>query len=66
MTGQQLLVPSDSDIETLDDVKGLDGLLGDRLDPVGNAEEYLASDQLGGFDTYSECVDAGARPRRRR
>ena len=55
VTGQQFLVPSDSDIETLDDVKGLDVCSVTGSTSLDNAEEAGAKPR--GFDTYSECVD---------
>ncbi len=55
VTGQQFLVPSDSDIETLDDVKGLDVCSVTGSTSLVNAEEAGAKPR--GFDTYSECVD---------
>ncbi len=55
VTGQQFLVPSDSDIETLEDVKGLDVCSVTGSTSLVNAEEAGAKPR--GFDTYSECVD---------
>jgi glutamate transport system substrate-binding protein len=55
VTGQQFLVRSDSDIETLDDVKGLDVCSVTGSTSLDNAKEAGAKPR--GFDTYSECVD---------
>ena len=55
VTGQQFLVPTDSEIETLDDVQGLDVCSVTGSTSLDNAEEAGANPR--GFDTYSECVD---------
>jgi glutamate transport system substrate-binding protein len=55
VTGQQFLVASDSDIETLDDVKGLDVCSVTGSTSLDNAKAAGAKPR--GFDTYSECVD---------
>jgi glutamate transport system substrate-binding protein len=55
VTGQQFLVPSDSDISTLDDVKGLDVCSVTGSTSLDNAKQAGAKPR--GFDTYSECVD---------
>ena len=55
VTGQQLLVPSDSDIESLDDVKGTEVCSVTGSTSLENIEKEGAKPR--GFDTYSECVD---------
>ena len=55
VTGQQLLVRKDSDIETLDDVKGTEVCSVTGSTSLANIEEAGAKPR--GFDTYSECVD---------
>lgn len=55
VTGQQFLVRSDSDVETLDDVKGQDVCSVTGSTSLDNAKEAGAKPR--GFDTYSECVD---------
>ena len=55
VTGQQLLVKSDSDIETLDDVKGTEVCSVTGSTSLENIEAEGATPR--GFDTYSECVD---------
>ena len=55
VTGQQLLVPTDSDIETLDDVKGTEVCSVTGSTSLDNIEAEGAKPR--GFDTYSECVD---------
>jgi glutamate transport system substrate-binding protein len=55
VTGQQLLVRSDSDIETLDDVKGTEVCSVTGSTSLENIEAEGATPR--GFDTYSECVD---------
>ncbi len=55
VTGQQLLVASDSDIETLDDVKGTEVCSVTGSTSLENIEAEGAKPR--GFDTYSECVD---------
>jgi len=55
VTGQQLLVRSDSDIETLDDVKGTEVCSVTGSTSLENIEAEGAKPR--GFDTYSECVD---------
>ncbi|MBF4161650.1 glutamate ABC transporter substrate-binding protein [Nocardioides acrostichi] len=55
VTGQQLLVPSDSDIETLDDVKGTEVCSVTGSTSLDNIKNEGATPR--GFDTYSECVD---------
>jgi glutamate transport system substrate-binding protein len=55
VTGQQLLVPSDSDIETLDDVKGKEVCSVTGSTSLDNIKAEGAKPR--GFDTYSECVD---------
>ena len=55
LTGQQLLVPSDSDISSLADVKGTEVCSVTGSTSLSNIEEEGATPR--GFDTYSECVD---------
>ncbi len=55
VTGQQLLVRSDSDIETLEDVKGTEVCSVTGSTSLENIEKEGAKPR--GFDTYSECVD---------
>jgi glutamate transport system substrate-binding protein len=55
VTGQQLLVKSDSDIDSLDDVKGTEVCSVTGSTSLDNIEAEGAKPR--GFDTYSECVD---------
>ncbi len=55
ITGQQLLVPTDSDIATLEDVKGTEICSVTGSTSLENIEAEGAKPR--GFDTYSECVD---------
>ena len=55
VTGQQLLVKSDSDIDSLEDVKGTEVCSVTGSTSLDNIEAEGA--QPRGFDTYSECVD---------
>ncbi|NHC24904.1 glutamate ABC transporter substrate-binding protein [Nocardioides sp. IC4_145] len=55
VTGQQLLVRSDSDIDSLDDVKGTEVCSVTGSTSLENIEAEGARPR--GFDTYSECVD---------
>ena len=55
ITGQQLLVRSDSDIDSLDDVKGTEVCSVTGSTSLENIEAEGATPR--GFDTYSECVD---------
>jgi glutamate transport system substrate-binding protein len=55
VTGQQLLVGSDSDISTLDDVKGKEVCSVTGSTSLDNIKAEGAKPR--GFDTYSECVD---------
>src|SRR3990170_3154839 len=55
VTGQQLLVKSDSDIDSLDDVKGTEVCSVTGSTSLENIEKEGATPR--GFDTYSECVD---------
>jgi glutamate transport system substrate-binding protein len=55
VTGQQLLVRSDSDIDSLDDVKGTEVCSVTGSTSLENIKAEGA--QPRGFDTYSECVD---------
>ena len=55
VTGQQLLVAADSDIESLDDVKGTEVCSVTGSTSLENIEAEGATPR--GFDTYSECVD---------
>ena len=54
-TGQQLLVKADSDIETLEDVKGTEICSVTGSTSLENIKAEGAKPR--GFDTYSECVD---------
>jgi glutamate transport system substrate-binding protein len=55
VTGQQLLVKSDSDIASLDDIKGQEVCSVTGSTSLDNVEAEGANPR--GFDTYSECVD---------
>jgi glutamate transport system substrate-binding protein len=55
VTGQQLLVKSDSDISTLEDVKGTEVCSVTGSTSLDNIKAEGAKPR--GFDTYSECVD---------
>ena len=55
VTGQQLLVKSDSDISTLEDVKGTEVCSVTGSTSLENIKAEGAKPR--GFDTYSECVD---------
>lgn len=55
VTGQQLLVRSDSDISSLDDIKGQEVCSVTGSTSLENVEAEGANPR--GFDTYSECVD---------
>ena len=55
VTGQQLLVKSDSDIDSLEDVKGTEVCSVTGSTSLENIEAEGATPR--GFDTYSECVD---------
>jgi glutamate transport system substrate-binding protein len=55
VTGQQLLVRSDSDIESLEDIKGQEVCSVTGSTSLDNVEAEGANPR--GFDTYSECVD---------
>ena len=55
VTGQQLLVPTDSEIETIADVKGTEVCSVTGSTSLENIEAEGATAR--GFDTYSECVD---------
>ena len=55
VTGQQLLVKSDSDISTLEDVKGTEVCSVTGSTSLDNIKAEGATPR--GFDTYSECVD---------
>ena len=55
VTGQQFLVPKDSDISTLADIKGKEVCSVTGSTSLENAQEAGAVPR--GFDTYSECVD---------
>ncbi len=55
VTGQQLLVAADSDIDSLDDVKGTEVCSVTGSTSLENIEAEGATPR--GFDTYSECVD---------
>ena len=55
VTGQQLLVKSDSDIESLEDVAGTEVCSVTGSTSLENIEAEGAKPR--GFDTYSECVD---------
>lgn len=55
VTGQQLLVKSDSDIDSLDDVAGTEVCSVTGSTSLENIKAEGATPR--GFDTYSECVD---------
>lgn len=55
VTGQQLLVKKDSDISTLDDIKGKEVCSVTGSTSLEQIEAKGAKPR--GFDTYSECVD---------
>jgi len=55
VTGQQLLVKSDSDISTIEDVKGTEVCSVTGSTSLENIKAEGATPR--GFDTYSECVD---------
>jgi glutamate transport system substrate-binding protein len=55
VTGQQLLVKSDSDIDSLEDVAGTEVCSVTGSTSLENIEAEGATPR--GFDTYSECVD---------
>ncbi len=55
VTGQQLLVGAESDIDSLDDVKGTEVCSVTGSTSLENIEAEGAKPR--GFDTYSECVD---------
>ncbi|HEY0948795.1 glutamate ABC transporter substrate-binding protein [Nocardioides sp.] len=55
VTGQQLLVRSDSDIESVDDIKGQEVCSVTGSTSLDNVKAKGAKPR--GFDTYSECVD---------
>jgi glutamate transport system substrate-binding protein len=55
VTGQQLLVAEDSDIESVDDIQGQDVCSVTGSTSLDNVEQEGANPR--GFDTYSECVD---------
>ena len=55
VTGQQLLVATDSDIESLEDVKGQEVCSVTGSTSLENIKAEGAKPR--GFDTYSECVD---------
>lgn len=55
VTGQQLLVGTDSDIESVDDVKGQEVCSVTGSTSLDNIKAEGAKPR--GFDTYSECVD---------
>jgi glutamate transport system substrate-binding protein len=55
VTGQQLLVPTDSDIDSLEDVAGTEVCSVTGSTSLENIEAEGAKPR--GFDTYSECVD---------
>jgi len=55
ITGQQLMVAADSDIASLDDVKGKEVCSVTGSTSLENIEAEGAKPR--GFDTYSECVD---------
>jgi glutamate transport system substrate-binding protein len=55
VTGQQLLVRSDSDIDTIDDVAGTEVCSVTGSTSLENIKAEGAKPR--GFDTYSECVD---------
>jgi glutamate transport system substrate-binding protein len=55
VTGQQLLVGTDSDIESVDDIKGEEVCSVTGSTSLDNVKAKGAKPR--GFDTYSECVD---------
>ena len=55
VTGQQLMVPTDSDIDSLEDVEGTEVCSVTGSTSLENIEAEGATPR--GFDTYSECVD---------
>lgn len=55
VTGQQLLVAKDSDIATIDDIKGKEVCSVTGSTSLENIAKEGATPR--GFDTYSECVD---------
>jgi len=55
VTGQQLLVGSDSDIQSVDDIKGQEVCSVTGSTSLDNVKAEGAEPR--GFDTYSECVD---------
>ena len=55
VTGQQLLVKADSDIDSLEDVEGTEVCSVTGSTSLDNIEAEGAKPR--GFDTYSECVD---------
>lgn len=55
VTGQQLLVGSDSDIQSVDDIKGQEVCSVTGSTSLDNVKAKGAKPR--GFDTYSECVD---------
>ncbi|MFD1947750.1 glutamate ABC transporter substrate-binding protein, partial [Nocardioides aestuarii] len=55
VTGQQLLVKADSDIDSLDDVEGTEVCSVTGSTSLENIKAEGATPR--GFDTYSECVD---------
>jgi glutamate transport system substrate-binding protein len=55
VTGQQLLVPEDSDVESTDDLQGKEVCSVTGSTSLDNAE--AAGMKPVGFDTYSECVE---------
>ncbi|RYB94759.1 glutamate ABC transporter substrate-binding protein [Nocardioides oleivorans] len=55
VTGQQLLVAADSDIDSLEDVKGKEVCSVTGSTSLDNIQAEGAKPR--GFDTYSECVD---------
>lgn len=56
VTGQQLLVASDSDIKGPEDIKGKKVCSVTGSTSIQNVERDFGADPAG-FDTYSECVD---------
>ena len=55
VTGQQLLVGADSDIQSVDDIKGQEVCSVTGSTSLDNVKAEGAKPR--GFDTYSECVD---------
>ncbi len=55
VTGQQLLVPADSDIDSVEDIKGQEVCSVTGSTSLENVKKEGAKPR--GFDTYSECVD---------